>query len=156
MPIETDTLTIVSDNWCQLYGQKMNPKHLARRIEAIKKDTNETIIFVTNIENLAAADITEIYKRRWDIEVFFKFIKQLLNFKHFISRNENGMKVVLYVTMIAAILLIAYKKENNLEGYKIAKQQFANDLEIEIIKEIVILCGGSIERLNEILLCNSS
>lgn len=156
LPIETDTLIIISDSWCKLYGQKENTKHLVRRIEAIKKDTNETIIFVTNIENLTAADITEIYKRRWDIEVFFKFIKQLLNFKHFISRNENGMKVVLYVTMIAAILLIAYKKENNLEGYKIAKQQFANDLEIEIIKEIVILCGGSIERLNEILLCNSS
>jgi hypothetical protein len=156
LPITTSSLTIVSDNWCQFYGEKMKPKHLIRRVEAIKKVTNEVLVFITNIEDLTATDITELYKRRWDIEVFFRFIKQLLNFKHFISRNENGMKVVLYVTMIAAILLIAYKKENKLEGYKIAKQQFANDLEVEIIKEIVVLCGGSIERLNEILLYNSS
>lgn len=157
LPAETETLTIISDSWCQLYGESgKKPKHLVRRIEAVRKDTNETFVFVTNIGNLTAADITELYRRRWDIEIFFKFLKQLLNFKHFISRNENGIKVVLYVTMIAAILLIAYKKENGLKGFKIAKQQFANDLEFEIIKQLVTLCGGNPDRLNEILLCNSS
>ena len=157
LPADTATLIIISDNWCQLYGKKgKKSKHLVRRIEAVRKDTNETFVFVTNIENLTAADITELYRRRCDIEIFFKFLKQLLNFKHFISRNENGIKVVLYVTMIAAILLIAYKKENGLKGFKIPKQQFANDLEFEIIKQLIILCGGNPERLNEILLCNSS
>ncbi|MEP7318712.1 MAG: IS4 family transposase [Panacibacter sp.] len=154
---DIETLIIISDNWCQLYGDKgKKSKHLVRRIEAVRKDTNETFVFVTNIGNLTAADITELYRRRWDIEIFFKFLKQLLNFKHFISRNENGIKVVLYVTMIAAILLIAYKKENGLKGFKIPKQQFANELEFEIIKQLITLCGGNPERLNEILLSNSS
>lgn len=155
--IETATLKIVSDEWCQFYGEGgVKPKHLFRRIEAIRLEDNEPISFITNISNLTAADITELYKRRWDIEVFFKFIKQLLNFNHLISRNENGIKVILYVTMIASILLTAYKKLNHLNGYKIPKLKFSNELENEIVKELIRLCGGNPEKLKEILLCNSS
>ena len=88
--------------------------------------------------------------------MFFKFIKQLLNFKHLISRNENGIKVILYVTMIAAILLIAYKKLNHLNGFKIPKLKFSNEIENEIVKELIRLCGGNPEKLNEILLYNTS
>ena len=116
IPIETDTLKIISDDWCQLHGDKgKKAKHLVRRIEAIMLADNESIVFITNCEDLTSVEVTELYKRRWDIEVFFKFIKQLLNFKHLINRSENGIKVVLYVTMIAAILLIAYKKVNHLK-----------------------------------------
>ncbi len=75
-------------------GEKGKPKNLFRRIEAIQFETNEPICFLINLSNLTASDITELYKRRWDIEVYFKFIKQLLNFKHLISRNENGIKVM--------------------------------------------------------------
>jgi hypothetical protein len=155
-PIETATLKIVSDEWCQFYGEHGKPKNLFRRIEAIRIEDNQPISFITNIENLTATDITELYKRRWDIEVFFKFIKQLLNFKHLISRNENGIKVVLYVTMIATILLTAYKKLNHLNGYKIPKLKFSSELENEIVKELVRLCGGNPEKLNELLLSNTS
>ncbi|SKA00635.1 transposase, partial [Sediminibacterium ginsengisoli] len=103
-----------------------------------------------------AEDVTEVYRRRWDIEVFFKFIKQLFNFSHLVNRSENGIKVVLYVTMIAAILLSAYKKETKQPGYKIPRLKFAADLEAEIIKYLIIKCGGDPEKMNAILLCNSS
>ena len=63
LPAQTETLTLISDNWCQLYGVK-KPKHLVRRIEVVRKDTNETFVFVTNIGNLTASDITELYRRR--------------------------------------------------------------------------------------------
>jgi hypothetical protein len=126
LPIEAGTLTIVKDHWCQLYGDKgKKARHLVRCVETISKATGEKIIFTTNNPDLSAEEITTLYKRRWDIEVFFKVLKQLLNFKHFINRSENGIKVVMYVTMIASVLLIAYKKENGISGYKIAKQQFA-------------------------------
>jgi hypothetical protein len=153
---ETATLKIISDEWCQFYAQVGKPKNLFRRIEAIRLEDNEPICFITNIGDLTAVEVTELYKRRWDIEVFFKFIKQLLNFKHLMSRNENGIKVILYVTMIAAILLTAYKKLNQLNGYKIPKLKFSNELETEIVKTIVILCGGNPEKLNEILVSNTS
>lgn len=157
LPIETATLKIISDTQCQLYGkQGLKPKHLVRRIEAISLADNERIVFVTNIDDLPAVDITELYKRRWDIEVFFKFIKQLLNFKHLVNRSNNGIKVVLYVTMIATVILAAYKKLNHLNGYKIPKQKFTAELETELVKHLITMCGGNPEKLNKILLRNTS
>lgn len=151
-PLQTATVMIISDTWCYLYkSNKQKTKYPVRRIEAIHLETNEPLIFITNIKSLEAVEITEIYKRRWDIEVFFKFIKQLLNFKHLINRSENGIKVVLYVTMTAAILLIAYKKLNHLTGFKIAKQKFEQELETLILKEIIMMCGGNPELLATIL-----
>lgn len=155
-PIETDTLTIINDNWCQLYGSDKKAKHLVRRIAAIRKEDNEPIVFVTNDKTLTANEVTALYKQRWDIEVFFKFIKQHLNFNHLINRSENGIKVVLYVTMIAAVLLLAYKNANRLDGYKIPKQKFAAELETELVKHLITMCGGNPNKLNQILLCNSS
>ncbi|MEO6452930.1 MAG: hypothetical protein ABIN97_02595, partial [Ginsengibacter sp.] len=70
------------------------------------------------------------------------FIKQHLNVKHLVSRDENGIKVMIYMTMILATLIIAYKKLNKLKGFKIAKLKFEIELETDIIKEIVIFCGG--------------
>lgn len=127
--------------------------HPVRCIEAVIKTTGETILFVTNIESeiLSAADVTIFYKCRWEIEVFFKFIKQELNFSHLINRSENGIKVMLYCTMIAAILLLAYKEINGLKGYKIMKQQFVNDLEKSLMKDIVIMCGGDPCKLETLL-----
>ena len=83
-----------------------------------------------------------LYKHRWEIEVFFKFLKQELNFSHLINRSENGIKVMLYCTMIAAILLLTYKELNGLKGYKIMKQKFINDLEKSLMKDFVSMCGG--------------
>src|SRR3954447_13206023 len=104
-PLQTETLTIIADEWCYLYGtNSQKARHPLRRIEAIQITTEKPIVFITNITDIDAVTITEIYKRRWDIEVFFKFIKQLLNFKHLLNRSENGIRVILYVIMIAAIL----------------------------------------------------
>jgi len=83
--------------------------------------------------------------------VFFKFIKQELNFSHLINRSENGIKVMLYCTMIAAILLLAYKEINGLKGYKIMKQQFVNDLEKSLMKDIVVICGGDAYKFEMLL-----
>ena len=79
-----------------------------------------------------------------------------MNFSHLISRNENGIKVILYVTMIAAILLLQYKKEMQLSGYKMVKRQFVADLEKNIIYNIVILCGGNAEKAKDLLYRNST
>ena len=93
--------------------------------------------------DMNAYEIAALYKQRWQIEVFFKFLKQELNLSHLVSRNANAIRVNLYMTLIASILIIAYRKLNNIKGYKIAKLQMANDLEESLISEIVILCGGN-------------
>jgi hypothetical protein len=154
MVVQTPTLHIYSDSWVYLYkASGVRADHPVRCIEALTKTTGETLLFVTNIESeiLSAADVTIFYKCRWEIEVFFKFIKQELNFSHLINRSENGIKVMLYCTMIAAILLLAYKEINGLKGYKIMKQQFVNDLEKSLMKDIVYLCGGDPFKLDLLL-----
>ncbi len=87
------------------------------------------------------AEIIDIYAKRWDIEVFFRFIKQELNFSHFLSTNKNGIKIVLYVTLILAILILVYKKLNNI-GYKTAVRRFRIELDEIIMKMTIIFAGG--------------
>jgi hypothetical protein len=141
--IETTTLNIYADEWVYLYASgKDKSQYPLRCVRALSKSNKDELAFVTNIPDLSAAEITELYKRRWDIEVFFKFLKQELNFSHLINRSENGIRIMLYATLIAAILLLVYKKKNNLNGYKIMKLRFVQELEKAVVKDIVILCNG--------------
>lgn len=150
--IETESLTITSDSWVSLYARHTKKsRHAVRIINAFKKSDGEKIVFITNISEMNAEEITQIYKSRWQIEIFFKFIKQHLNFTHLLNRSENGIKVVMYVTMITAILIAQYKNINNLKGYKIAKRKFVQDLETDIIYNIVILCGGNAKKAKGLL-----
>ena len=155
--VNTNTLTIASDSWVYLYTtNKKRSRYPVRIIKAIKKSDGEAIALITNIKKMKAKRITEIYKSRWQIEIFFKFIKQQLNFSHLLNRTENGIKVVMYVTMIAAILLTHYKRDKKLKGYKIAKRKFAQDLERDLIYNIVLLCNGDAQKAKLILYQNTS
>ena len=137
------SVSIHSDQWVHLYNSKSKAiEHPFRLIRANIKATDEPIVFLTNIQELSAEDIALIYKRRWDIEVFFKFIKQELNFDHIMGKGENALKVMLYMTLITAQLIITYKSLNKLKGYKIPKLKFALELEEELIRQVVIICGG--------------
>lgn len=139
----TKTLKIISDTWVYLFGEGGKKSiHPVRLIKATTKADGTLLAFTTNLKDMTATEITEIYKSRWDIEVFFKFIKQHLNFSHLLNRTENGIKVVMYVTMTLAVLLFAYKKMNKLQGYKIPKRKFAQALENDLIYALVILCNG--------------
>lgn len=155
--ISTPTLKIISDSWVYLYTMySKRSKRPVRLIKAIKKENKEPLTFITNIKTIDVKEITEIYKSGWDIEVFFKFIKQHLNFNHLINRTENGIRAIFYITMTVAILLQQYKKERKLKGFKIAKQKFSQELERDIIYHIVILCGGNIQKAKKVLFQNSS
>jgi hypothetical protein len=121
--------------------------HKFRLIIATPKAEEKPLLFLTNIRDLDANDIAAIYKKRWDIEVFFRFIKQELNAKHFISRDLNGITVTIYMILILATLLLIYKLSNHLSGYKHVKIKFRQELEMEIIKDMILFCGGDPSRL---------
>lgn len=149
---QTERLILKQDLEVKLYDKRSKKtQRFLRLIIANEKETGEVFCFLTNSKTLTAKEVADIYKQRWEIEVFFKFIKQNLNFSHLLSRNSNGIKVVMYMTLITAILLIVYKKLNNLKGYKIPKLKFAQELEVLIIKDIVQRCGGNPNKVNEIL-----
>jgi len=141
------TVTIISDEQGKLIsGRQVITKNDYRVIMAVIDSSGEPICFVTNILGMDAYTIAYWYRQRWEIETFFKFIKQHLNVNHLVSRDENGIKVMLYMTMILAILIIVYKKTNRIKGFKIAKLKFELELETEIMKAVVVLCGGDPNR----------
>jgi transposase len=97
--------------------------------------------FLTNLFDIDVEEVLKYYKKRWDIEVFFRFLKQELNFSHITSTNPNGIAVMMYMTMITAMMVLIYKKLNNV-GYKTAVRRISLELNELIIKMIVNHCGG--------------
>jgi len=138
------TVTVYKDIRCYLpLNNSQNTTHEFRLIEArVDHKPGEVICFLTNCFDLSAYEVAAIYKQRWNIEVFFKFLKQHLNLKHLTCRSQNAIEVMLYMTLITSMLIIVYKKSNNIKGYKIALLRFEIELDNLMIKEIVELCGG--------------
>lgn len=116
------------------FQQSRRKKHANKTKEELYEDIQkEEIIFVTNIpeKDVSAEEIAEIYRERWQIEVFFRFLKQELHFSHIMNRTENGIKSIMYITMTYAIILLAFKMINDLEGYKHVKRRFMMDAEYQ-------------------------
>jgi hypothetical protein len=119
-----------------LSNQKKYPQPY--KLIVTTNEKNEPLWFLTNNFSLTINEIIDIYKRRWNIEVFFRFIKQELNFKHFMSTNINGIKIILYMTLILAMLILIFKKLNNI-GYKTAKRRFYYQLDDLILDMVYAL-----------------
>ena len=107
-----------------------------------KKQPEKEFWFITNDFEISAKEATYFYRRRWDIEVFFRFIKQELHVSHLVSLNKNGIEVMIYMTLIVAMLVLIYKKANNI-GYKTAKRRFKMEVRNLIMAIIVALSGGN-------------
>ncbi|MDO5989798.1 IS4 family transposase [Flavivirga amylovorans] len=116
-----------------------NPLRLV--IAKSKSSPEKEFWIITNAMDLSAKEITDYYRKRWDIEVFFRFIKQELNVKHFLSLNKNGIQVMIYMSLITAMLILLYKKTNNL-GYKTAKRRLKMEIRNLAIAIIITHTGG--------------
>jgi hypothetical protein len=134
-------LTVLKDQRVNLYRSGYKVVEQPFRLVQARSANGKEYWFLTNRFDLPCQDIILIYKKRWDIEVFFRFIKQELNFKHLISVNENGIKILLYMTLILAMLILIYKKINEF-GYKTAKRRFAMELGDIIDDLLIVYCGG--------------
>lgn len=137
------TLELITDQKIHLGvpGTRKYSDENFRLIIAIDPETKARYYFLTNIFDNIVEEILILYKKRWDIEVFFRFLKQELNFSHITSTSENGMKVMLYMTLITSMLVLIYKRANNV-GYKTAVRRISIELNEFIIKLIVKHCGG--------------
>lgn len=150
---ENDLVSFISHKEVHLYyGSGKKTKEAFRLIEGKFKDTGETILLLSNLpqEAFKPEEVCDIYKQRWKIETFFRFLKQELNFKHYFSRTWTGIQVMIYMILIASILLLVYSKCNELKGYKIPKIRFCNQLQDEIIRDIILHCGGNPDKLNDL------
>ncbi len=109
---------IICDQTVVLTGiisRKDYPEHL-RRIRFKDPDTNKTLVFLTNNFVLPAATICALYKARWQVELFFKWIKQHLRIKKFYGNLENAVKSQIWIAISVYVLVAIVKKRLNLEA----------------------------------------
>ena len=76
-----------------------------RRIVFERAEDKKVLVFISNDLDCSAEEIAELYKQRWQIELFFKWIKQNLKIKRFLGRSENAVMIQVLVAMIAYLLL---------------------------------------------------
>lgn len=91
-------------------GTKKYP-HTLRRIKFFDKDFNRTLIFYTNNKKVKAETVALLYKSRWSIEIFFKWIKQNLKIISFWGQNENAVKIQIWIAISTYVLVSIVKKK---------------------------------------------
>jgi hypothetical protein len=87
-----------------------------RRIRFRDSQTNKTLTFLTNNFNLPAFTITELYRCRWQVELFFKWIKQHLRIRAFFGTSENAVKSQIWIAVSVYVLVAIVKKRLHLAG----------------------------------------
>lgn len=112
---------ILTDQIIRLSGPGAMHKcaHLLRRIEAVREDTGDILVFLTNHQSLGASTIAAIYKDRWQIELFFKALKQNLKIKTFVGTSANAVKTQIWTALIS-MLLLRYLQLSSRFGWSLA------------------------------------
>ena len=117
MPTERDT-GIICDQRIAMNGFYISqdyPEQL-RRIRFKDPVTGKTLVFLTNNTTLPALTIAALYKSRWQVELFFKWIKQHLRIKRFIGNSENAVKTQVWCAVATYVLIAIVKKELQLDA----------------------------------------
>jgi hypothetical protein len=96
------------------YVKKDYPERI-RRLRFYDAPQNRRLVFLTNNFNLPALTITELYQRRWQIELFFKWIKQHLRIKAFYGTSENAVKTQIWIAISIYVLVAIVKKQLKLD-----------------------------------------
>jgi hypothetical protein len=97
------------------YSAKKYPEHL-RRIRFKDPGSGKTLVFLTNNTALPALTICALYKSRWQVELFFKWIKQHLRVKKFLGTSENAVKTQIWCAIATYVLIAIVKKKLQLDA----------------------------------------
>lgn len=97
------------------YSAKAYPEHL-RRVRFKDPESGKTLVFLTNNTVLPALTIAALYKGRWQVELFFKWIKQHLRIKRFLGTSENAVKTQIWCAVATYVLIAIVKKELQLNA----------------------------------------
>lgn len=125
------SLGLRADQSIKLIGQKSRTEDLPilRRVTCVDPDTKHRYEFITNNFTLAPATIAAIYKQRWQIELFFKWVKQNLKIKAFLGTSRNAVMTQVWVAM-CIYLMLAYLKY--LSKVKASMQQILRLLQLNL------------------------
>jgi Domain of unknown function (DUF4372)/Transposase DDE domain len=120
------------------YSSEKYPTHL-RRIRFVDKETEKRFVFITNNFDLAPEDVALLYKYRWKIELFFKWIKQHLKVKSFWGTTENAVRIQIYSAIITYTLIVVIKSKLKLcqSNYEILQILSISLLDKEPLKDLL-------------------
>jgi hypothetical protein len=104
------TVTLVG-----FYASKDYPDKL-RRIRYLDTETNKRLVFLTNNFALPPLAIAQLYRSRWQVELFFKWIKQHLRIKKFYGTSENALKTQIWIAIAVYVLVAIVKKRLHIDG----------------------------------------
>ena len=119
------------------YIFKDYPEHL-RRIRFKDPESGKTLVFLTNNTSLPALIIAALYKNRWQVELFFKWIKQRLRIKRFLGTSENAVKTQIWCAVSTYVLIAIVKKELHLDASLYTLLQI---LSVSVFEKTQISCA---------------
>ncbi len=110
-----------------------------RRVSYVDPETKQALVFLTNQFDLAAITIASIYRRRWAIELFFRWIKQHLRLRGFFSNSPNGVRVQIWTALCAYLLVAIAKQQRNLAPsmYGILQDASASSFEQILLPDLL-------------------
>jgi hypothetical protein len=123
------TILLVTPKSKQGYPQRL------RRVSFRDPESGLHLIFLTNRFDLPALTVAAIYKQRWQIELFFKWLKQNLTVKHFFGNSENAVKAQIWTAICTYLLVLIAKKRLNLAA---SPQILLNLIEVNMFEKISI------------------
>ena len=115
-PVDRDS-GLICDQTIRLTGNlswQDYPENL-RRIKYIDSETGKRFVFLTNHKSLPALTVAELYRYRWQVELFFKWIKQNLRIKTFYGTSENAVKTQIWIAVSVYVLVAIIRKRLNLD-----------------------------------------
>ena len=127
------------------YKAQEYPEHL-RRIKYSDPQTKQILIFLTNNTSLSALTIAALYKSRWQVELFFKWIKQHLRIKKFIGNSENAVKTQIWCAVSTYVLIAIIRKELKINTSLYTLLQI---LSVSVFEKSEISCAFQPGRQNE-------
>jgi hypothetical protein len=104
-----------------------------RRIRYRDPETGKALVFLTNNFDLPAVTIAQLYKCRWRVELFFKWIKQNLRIKHFFGTTENAVKTQVWIAICVYVLVAIVRKELGLE---LSLSQILQVLSVNVFEQV--------------------
>lgn len=119
------------------YSAKAYPEHL-RRVRFKDPESGKTLVFLTNNTVLPALTIAALYKGRWQVELFFKWIKQHLRIKRFLGTSENAVKTQIWCAVATYVLIAIVTKELQLDASLYTCLQI---LSVSIFEKTEISCA---------------
>jgi hypothetical protein len=121
--------------WLRLESSAKNYPDRLRRVSYRNPEDGKVLVFLTNNFDLPALVIAQLYKSRWQVELFFKWIKQNLRIKHFFGNNANAVKTQVWIAISVYVLVAILRKELRLE---MSLSQVLQILSVNVFEQVPV------------------